>query len=426
MDRLWQDLIMKEFDVIIAGGGMVGATAALALAKIDQQPPLKIALVESVKADSNVSPSFDERAVALSAASVEIYKSLGLWEALRNIAEPITDIHISEQNHFGFTRLAAKDYKLDALGQVIPLSETGPLLWNEIKKLKNIMSFCPNKIININSKDEQQKSNHVTVELETSLNDDNKNITAKLLIAADGTFSNLAQMAGIETERQNYNQHAIIANISTEKPHNNKAFERFTQEGPLALLPLTRSRMSLVWCQTEEHLNKTMTLGDEDFIKELQSNFGFRLGKITKVGKRSSYPLSLHLPNKCFKNRTLLLGNSAHTLHPIAGQGFNIGLRDIAALVDSIRDCLSSNKNLDFGNNKFLEKYESQRQPDWQKTIGTTDSLVRLFSNNFLPLNSVRSKALWLIDKVPILKNKIANGAMGFAGESARLTRGIK
>ena len=248
---------MEEFDIIIAGGGMVGATTALALAKIkNDQTLLKIALVESVEVDSDASSSFDARAVALSASSVAIYQSLDLWSELKPLAEPILNIHISEQNHFGFTRLSTKERnskkfskmngEIDALGQVISLDETGPVLWNAVKSFENITTFCPNEIIEIDSLEAQQKSGKITILLVEAKNNKEKKVTAqqlsaKLLIAADGTFSNLAKMAGIKTERTSYSQHAIIANISTEKPHNNKAFERFTQEGPLALLPLTRT-----------------------------------------------------------------------------------------------------------------------------------------------------------------------------------------
>lgn len=420
---------MKEFDVIIAGGGIVGATTALALSKITHQRKyLNIALVEAVEVDSNASPSFDERAVALSASSVAIYKSLNLWAELEALAEPISDIHISEQNHFGFTRLSAKDHHVNVLGQVIPLSETGPILWRSIQAQENITSFCPNVITSVDSLDDQLKNEKIIVELKQSKDPENNSkqiISAKLLIASDGTFSNLAKMAKIKTERASYNQQAIIANISTQKPHQNKAYERFTKEGPIALLPLSRNRMSLVWCQNEAQSEATLKLSDVDFILSLQKSFGFRLGKITRVGERSSYPLSLHLPQKNHNGRTLLLGNSAHTLHPIAGQGFNLGLRDIAALVDAVRESLKLDKKTDIGTDIFLEEYQVQREPDWQQTIGATDSLVRLFSNEFVGLNSARSKGLWLIDKVPFIKNKIANAAMGFNGESAKLTRGL-
>ena len=408
---------MKKFDIIIAGGGMAGATAALALSHLQ----LKIAVIEPIEPALNISPSFDQRAVALSASSVAIFKTLELWDKIKPLACAINDIHISDQGHFGFTRIHAKDYDVEALGQVIPLDQTGPILWQAIREKDNIELFCPSKISEITPVDLQIKNNEIT----TSISDENNTtkLSAKLLLAADGTFSSIAKMAGIETQRDSYNQHAVIANISTELPHHNQAFERFTKHGPLALLPLTRNRMSLVWCQKKTDLKKVMSLNDEKFIKQLQSEFGFRLGQITKVGERYEYPLALHLPEKNHSGRVLLLGNSAHTLHPIAGQGFNVGLRDIAALCDAIQG--ARQKKQDIGCEQFLETYTSQRQADWHQTIIATDSLVRIFTSEFPPLVLARNKALCLLDKMPFVKQKLANAAMGYSGNSAKLTRGI-
>lgn len=409
---------MKKFDIIIAGGGMVGATAALALSQLQ----LKIALIEPIEPELDTSPSFDQRAVALSASSVAIYKTLDLWSHIQPLACPIDDIHISDQGHFGFTRLHAKDYNVEALGQVIPLDQTGPILWQAIRNTKNIQLFCPSNITEVDPIELQKEKDQITVCI--SYESKPKTLSAKLLLAADGTFSSIAKMVSIDTLRNTYRQHAVIANISTEKPHNNQAFERFTKQGPLALLPLTRNRMSLVWCQKEDNLAKVMSYNDEEFIEQLQSEFGYRLGQITKVGGRSEYPLALHLPEKTHNGRVLLLGNSAHTLHPIAGQGFNIGLRDIAALYDAIQQ--AKDKQQDIGSEAFLENYAEQRQPDWQQTVTATDSLVRLFSSEFLPLVIARNKALSLLDKIPFAKEKLALAAMGFSGESAQLTRGLR
>ena len=408
---------MKQFDIIIAGGGMAGATAALAMAQLG----LKIALVEPIKPELDTSPSFDQRAVALSAASINIYKTLGIWQRIQPLACPIKDIHISDQGHFGFTRLNATDYGIDALGQVIPLDQTGPILWQAIRQTDNIKIFCPSNIVEIDSVISQLESSQITVQI--SDQQDQKTITAKLLLAADGTFSSTAKMADIKVRRESYNQHAVITNISTELAHNNRAFERFTKQGPLALLPLTRNRMSLVWCQNEEKSSLVMSYSDNEFIEKLQTAFGYRLGQITRVGERNQYPLALHLPEQVYSGRVLLLGNSAHTLHPIAGQGFNIGIRDIAALFDLIQQAQFNGE--DVGSQQFLNRYQAQRQPDWIQTITATDSLVRIFSNDFLPLIIARNKALCLLDKIPFAKQKLAMTAMGFNGESAQLTRGI-
>lgn len=418
---------MKKFDIIIAGGGMVGATAALALSQL----PLKIAIVEPFKPALNASPSFDQRAVALSASSVAIFKSLKLWPKIQSLGCAITDIHISDQGHFGFTRLHASDYNMNALGQVIPLDQTGPILWQAMQTTKNIEIFCPANITSIdtnmdtcvNTSPDKSQANRIGVGL-TDSDQNQQQISATLLLAADGTFSSIARMASIETKRCAYNQHAVIANISTELAHNHRAFERFTQHGPLALLPLTRNRMSLVWCQSEHNLARVMAYDDEKFIQMLQKEFGYRLGQITKVGQRSEYPLSLHIPERVFNGRVLLLGNSAHTLHPIAGQGFNLGLRDIATLYDEIKRALN-NQSGDIGSQSFLESYQSKRRADWDRTIKTTDLLVKLFSQEFLPVVIARNKALSMIDKLPFIKQKLAMAAMGFSGESANLTRGI-
>lgn len=433
----------NSFDIIIAGGGMIGATAALALSQIRlgqaqlgqvqlDRRPLKIAIVESIEPHNDASPSFDQRAVALSAASVEILKSLKLWRNIQPLSCPITDIHVSDQGHFGFTRLNANEYKMEALGQVIPLDQTGPALWKAIHETQNITTFCPFEITEIIDSHQLEKNheldqNHghrldhekVTVNIE-SKTENKQTLYAKMLLAADGTFSSIAKMSHIKMTRKPYHQHAVIANIATELPHKNKAFERFTKQGPLALLPLTRNRMSLVWCQSEENVQAILNLSKDALIDKLQQEFGYRLGLITKVGELTEYPLALHYAKKPYQGRVLLLGNSAHTLHPIAGQGFNLGLRDIAALVDHIKN----NLNGEMVSELFFESYQKQRQVDWKQTISITNGLVKLFSNDFLPAVIARSKALGLIDKVPFAKKQLAMAAMGFSGRSASLTRG--
>jgi 2-octaprenyl-6-methoxyphenol hydroxylase len=410
------NLKSTNFDIIIVGGGMIGATAALALSQISYPHPLKIAIVESVEPSDETSSSFDQRAVALSAASVEILKNLKLWKSIQPLACAITDIHVSDQGRFGFTRLKANDYKMDALGQVVPLDQTGPVLWNAIRTTKNITTFCPYKITGIiNKKDHKEVSVNIESEIDRS-----QQLFAKMLLAADGTFSSIAKMTNIKTSRKPYLQHAIIANIATEHPHKNRAFERFTQQGPLALLPLTRNRMSLVWCQTEVNAQKVLTYLDNEIIEKLQQEFGYRLGLITKIGALTTYPLALHTAEKTYQERVLLLGNAAHTLHPIAGQGFNLGLRDIAALVDHIKERPIN----EMGSESFFEDYQQQRQADWKQTITATNGLVKLFSNDFLPMAIARSKALGLVDKIPFVKKQLAMAAMGFSGKSAQLTRG--
>lgn len=403
---------MKTYDIAIIGGGMTGATAALAFAQLG----LNIALIEAIEPQLDASPSFDHRAIALSAASVKIYQTLGLWSAIESRACPITHIHVSDQGRCGFTRLTASEYQLDALGQVVALEQAGPILWQQIKSCANVETFCPATVSQI---EEMQGF----VELSLSENKSSSLIQAKLAIAADGTYSKIAEQIGINVTREPYHQHAIIANIETQQAHRNRAFERFTSSGPLALLPLTQNRLSLVWCHKPNNIERIMNLNEQDFLQELQSAFGFRLGKIVRASERFQYPLSLHLATRHFKRRLLLLGNSAHTLHPIAGQGFNLGLRDIAVLADLLRDALCSGE--DIGGQHLLSLYQQSRQQDWQQTVQATDALTRLFSHEFLGLSLVRNKAMNLVNLLPLAKNKLVQTAMGYGGKSSRLARGI-
>ncbi len=416
---------MKTFDLIIAGGGMVGASAAIALSQLG----LKIALVESNPPSQSSPSSFDQRAVALSAASVSIFKSLGIWSAVKPLAEPIKNIHVSDQGHFGFARINADDYAMEALGEVIPLDQTGPVLWQAIAQIENIELFASHELVNIASESkgqarEQKAAEVIRVTLNNKNTEQEHGLSAKLLLGADGTFSSVAELAKIDVSSTDYQQHAIIANISTQKAHENKAFERFTSNGPLALLPLTQNRSSLVWCNQADQVEALMACDDEEFRRRLQLEFGYRLGAISKVGVRSQYPLSLRVATKPFAKRVLLLGNAAHTLHPIAGQGFNIGIRDVAALADHIEQAIA-NKRSDFGSPEFLQNYQNSREKDWQMTISATDWLVRIFSQDFLPVVVARDKALNLLDKLPFLKRQLAYSAMGMANQSAKLTRGL-
>jgi len=439
-----------QYDILLIGGGMVGASAAYALSQLaaasatrptirqsekisahsienkslaEKPNSLKIALVEAVEPSMETSPSFDQRAVALSAASVDILKTLNLWPQIKPLACPIEHIHVSNRGHFGFARLAAKDYQVDALGQVIPLDQTGPILWQAIQQQSNIDCYCPYQLDRIIDDTETHKDSAQQHLIIQDAKGKTIQLSAKLVLAADGTLSKVAKQLAIPMQQKPYGQRAVIANISTQQAHKNRAFERFTDQGPIALLPLTRNRMSLVWCVAEDQWQSLLDCEDKCFLDQLQQAFGFRLGYFTQVGQRASYPLSLRYAEKSFYQRVMLLGNSAHTLHPIAGQGFNLALRDVAALVDFIAQAIDQGD--DFGSVESLQNFEQQRQADWQKTISVTDSLVNLFSNDFLPLVFARNKLLCMLDHLPAAKKILARHAMGYGGKAANLTRGI-
>ncbi|MCW8879784.1 MAG: 2-octaprenyl-6-methoxyphenyl hydroxylase [Kangiellaceae bacterium] len=410
---------IQQFDVLISGGGMTGATAAIGLAQLG----LSVAIVEAVEPELEISPSFDQRAVALSAASVEIYRSLGLWPLMQHLSCAIKKIHVSDQGQFGFTRLTAEENNVEALGEVIPLDLTGPVLWKALQNYPSISTFCPWQVELIEQKTGSEKNGQIVQLVSKSKPSKSLQFEAKLVLAADGSFSQIAQMLAIEHRRKSYNQHAVIANIQTSEGHDFRAFERFTSGGPLALLPLTGNRMSLVWCQKPEFVDTVMNWSEQEFKFELQRAFGYRLGEITKIGERFQYPLSLHLPSLQFKQNMLLMGNAAHTLHPIAGQGFNLCLRDIAVLVELVQQAITSGR--DWTNQDFLEQYVDSRQVDWQQTILATDSFARLFSNEFVPLVLMRNKGMNLVNQFKPLKQLLSRGAMGYGARSSRLARGI-
>ena len=258
---------------------------------------------------------------------------------------------------------------------------------------------------------------------------ENKTLTTKLLVAADGDDSVVRRLSGVRIKQRNYEQSAVIANIATDKPHNNQAFERFTDSGPLALLPMAateneKNRYSLVWTVNSSEQDEMMSWSDEEFLKKLKERFGSRAGEFISVSKRHTYPLALMRAREHVRERLAIIGNAAHTLHPVAGQGFNLGLRDVAALSQVIIDACRENK--DIGSLDNLNSYADWRKRDHIQTAMATDGRVRIFSNNFLPLAALRNLGLVVVDLVPPLKKVFARHAMGFVGKLPRLGRGLK
>jgi len=404
----------SKYQVIVAGGGLTGITTALGLAQLG----LRVALVESVLPKTNLgqSPSFDQRSVALSASSVAILDALGIWSELQSLACSIRRIHVSERGGFGMARFDASEYQVAAFGQVIPLEDSGPRLWRCVQQ-SSVDSYAPYQVGRID-----QHADGVTVALQPiNASNDSLRLTGALLIAADGTFSGIAKSLQLPIQRDAYDQVAVIANIRCEKNHQGQAFERFTAHGPLALLPLNDDWMSLVWCHPTSAAETVMAWSDSHFCDQLQTAFGYRLGRILQVAGRASYPLALHWAQHQYQQRVLLLGNAAHTLHPVAGQGFNLGLRDIAALLEQV----ASRGSTDVGSDAFLQNYLESRRDDWLRTRLATDSLARLFTHDWLPLALGRSVALSAMNRLPWVKAQFVNHAMGYAGRSSRLARGL-
>ena len=404
-----------DYDLIIIGGGMVGTSLAISLAV----QPLRIALVEAatLRSKDAAPPNYDDRAIALSFGARRIFEGMGLWSDIAPRATAIKHIHVSDQGRFGFTRLDAKQENVDALGYVVTARQLGASLMDKLQDCTNLTVISPATLTNLSFDSEDATAEILHNDGNTQL------LTAKLVVAADGGHSQVRQQLDIHTTDRDYQQTAIIANLTPEKPHQNIAYERFTRNGPLALLPMPDNRCSLVWTRAPEDAERLLQLSDEDFIAELQPCFGKRLGRFLKIGKRHSYPLQLIQAQEQVRARLALIGNAAHTLHPIAGQGFNLGLRDVATLAQSIVDARQA--DIDIGSLAVLEDYAQWRQRDHQQVIGFTNTLVQTFSNRLPPLALARNLGLIATDIIPPLKHSLARHSMGLAGKLPRLARGL-
>ena len=396
--------------VIIVGGGMVGLSLALMLAKSN----IAVKLLEAVKYpnydDENASPyhsSFDARNTALSRRSVQIYQKLGLWQALQQHATPILQVHITEQGSFGKARLVAEQEKVESFGQVIENAWLGRVLLTQVRQQPLIELIDGVQVTSLTQDADQ-------VQIEAMRNGEYiHSLKSKLVIAADGRDSFCRQAIGVGVDEHDYDQVAIVTTVQTSKPHQQVGFERFSALGPLALLPLPGEyRRSVVWPVKKG--TEAEWLGEENdqhFLDALQETYGDRAGKFEKTGKRFSYPLSQVLAHKQAVGRVVLMGNAAHTIHPVAGQGFNLCLRDADVLVRYLLEQLA--KSDDIGNPDNLLAYEQARLTDQQRVIKFCDSVVRGFSNQNPILKLLRNTGLIAFDVIPGVKPLVANYAMG-------------
>ena len=417
------------FDVIISGGGLSGSLMALSLSKLTKTDGslLSIAIVEALPFQQTKpvddTQLFDARVLALSHGSASYLAKIGAWQYLKDNACAITDIDISDRGHFAKARLNASDYNVNALGYVIDMALIGKaqlsVLKENAKLHKNIHWFSPDSIEDILWKNDAQTQaladsslEQVSVKLKSG-----KYLSTSLLLGCDGAHSPCRKLANIEVNYDDYGQVALIANVSTAKAHHNKAFERFTEYGPIAMLPLqslnsNESRCSLVWTMTPEQAEVIKKLDDDAFKVELERAFGSFLGEITHVGKRDIYPLVLLQAQRQIYHRMALIGNASHTIHPIAGQGFNLGLRDVEMMAQLVEKALTNGDDL--GSFSLLNAYQVDREKDQQEVIQLTDSLVTLFANDLPPLVVGRNIGLQALNFISPLKNALVKKTMGY------------
>jgi len=340
---------------------------------------------------------------------------MGLWSDIAESATAITSIHVSDRGRFGFSHIDAKEQGVEALGYVVINRTFGDVLQKALGELQGVDLICPGKISAV---DLQPELVAVTIDEPEG---NGRELTCKLLVAADGANSAVRGMVGISASKIDYEQYAVIGNLEPEKPPENRAFERFTDSGPIAFLPVADNRAAFVWTLSPARTDEVMQLSDEEFTRELQDAFGHRLGQFSRVGKRAAYPLVLSNTSRLVAGRCVLIGNAAHGLHPVAAQGFNLGLRDVAAL----SDCIADSDSADVGDAEILEEYAQWRRADQRKLVRITDGIIRLFGSARAPVRALRNLGMLGFDLVPGVRSLFAKHMMGLAGRLQRLSRGV-
>lgn len=423
---------MNDYDIAIIGGGLVGASLAVALA----DSPLRVVLVEaaappastpsralvnpgqivpagaspaappaptSLRSDTVSGPPWDERCIALNDASQRIFDGYGVWPALRGEAAPILATHISERGRFGTARFAAAEAGLPALGYNAPLRAIGAALAARMAQLPNLTVLQPARLIAL-----QYDAEAARLSIDTA--DGPRRISARLLAAADGARSAVRELLGIAAEQRDYAQHAIVSAVRLSRPHQGVAYERFTPDGPIALIPKPEDAASLVWTTPEPQVQTRLAWSEAEYLAQAQETFGGRLGRFTALGRRWSYPLARVMSAELTAPRTVFIGNAAQSLHPVAAQGFNLGLRDVAELAAQLREAA------DPGAPEVLAAYAERRERDRSRVSSLTDLMVRTFSNRLPFLAQARHWGLVAVELAPPLRQAVLKQHLGHLG----------
>lgn len=397
-----------DYDVLIVGGGLAGGSLALALAG----SPLKVAVMESSTESERQAAPAGTRALALARGTARILETLGVWAAVEPKATPIRNIHVSDRGHFGKARLSAEREGVAALGYVVTARDVEDAVAGALQA-GTVELIQPARLIGL-------RAGPDSVHVSLKRGEETLMLSARLVVGADGSESTVRRLLEIPQIVREYGQTALVFEVATELDHRNVAYERFTSSGPLAVLPLGRRRCSVVWTLAPSEAEELRALPEAEFLARFQETFGYWLGALGPVGPRQTFPLKLIRAGRMADDRVVLIGNAMHQLHPVAGQGFNLGLRDAAQLAERL--IVKQGFGEDIGDPAFLHSYAEARQRDLRSTVAFTDSLIRLFSNDFLPLALVRSIGLFALDCLPPAKHLLARHAMGLAERLPRFT----
>lgn len=400
-----------EYDIAIVGGGMVGIPLAIGLA----ERGFTVALIEKFRlkdvSQSVLQNSFDLRSTAISLGSVELLQALGLWDSEAVLACAINRVHVSEQGKMGTTSIEASDIGVDALGYVVPNMALGGLLYSRLMG-SEVVVFDQATVTHVQMTDTRAQVALDVIDHEASDNSLQKaNLSAKLIVIADGSESRLAKSLGIDFSSKSYHQTAIITNLKTELDNKGVAYERFAKSGPAALLPLKKDVSALVWTLPESAADEMLAMPEPDFATHIETLLGGRLGRVLKVGERDAYPLALTQAKELCRERLLVVGNAAHSLHPVAGQGFNLALRGLVAFIEG----LSKSKEEEFWSYKTLKPLIEAHRSEQFKIVNFSDQLVELFSPDSHVPALLRSSGLVVLNSFKELKAEFARHTMGRA-----------
>ena len=396
--------------VTIVGGGLVGASLACALEPLD----LDITVLEATPLQHDHQPSFDERTIALTYSSRRVLEGIGLWPEITSDAGPIHRIHISNRGHSGFARLDRNLIGTDALGYVIPTRTLGHALTERLRNNPRVDYRCPAEV---NSIDHDPQNSSIRVEVA------GEQFSSSLVVLADGGRSSLGQSMGLKSKEKQYDKEALIGIVGVDRDQDATAYERFTRHGPLALLPLDERRYALAWTLPKAQASEMVTLPERVFLEELQDAFGDRVGFFSRCDRLKAYPLRRVEVETPVGDRLIALGNAAHIVHPVAGQGFNLGLRDVAHLAEEILYGLKNNK--DIGDFEVLAQYARLRHRQTKRVMRFTEGLLQVFTNDYPGLSSGRNFALNMLEILPPAKRILLKRTTGLSGSLPRLARGL-
>ena len=395
-----------DYDLLIVGGSLVGGSLALALKGL----PLRIAVIESIPDRQRIESAAGDRALALSFGSVQVLRQLGVWDQVKLKATPIRHIHVSDRGHFGKVRMSAEKEGVPALGYVATARVLEQAICEQLGH-SGIDVICPARLMGV---DAGNQGVHVSLKR----GEESITLSARLLVGSDGGNSTVRTLLGIGQHIHDYGQAGIVTEVTTAKANRFTAYERFTSSGPLAFLPMGPKRSSVVWTQTHEDAQDLLAESDDTFRDRLQSSFGWWLGRISLASSRQAFPLKLIRAEKMAAERVVLIGNAMHQLHPVAGQGFNLGLRDVALLAEMLAAKMAFSG--DIGEREFLEMYAQARLTDLSAVVQFTDSMVGIFSNDFMPVAAARNLGLLAVDHCAYAKRMLTQYAMGLWGRVPR------